>query len=261
MRIVVITLIAILSLYACRKADRNEDSDTSMATDFADVENAMSEIFYSVNEACKSTSGIKAFVSCATLTADTLGNPKNLVVDFGNTGCVSPSGRNRFGKIVVYLNNAFSAAGTFTNVYFDSLYINGYNFAGNLKITTTTTGYQIQANNFKLIYPDTSAFLLLNGLHYFVQSSGASTAIADDDMYNVSGTLNLIGSKGGTHTCIINAASPLQLNGNCAYISGGELEIQPMGLVPRPLDFGSGGCDNSFIISINGGNQSLNSGF
>lgn len=260
MRFLLPTLLLLVVLVNCRKADRNEDTDTSMGEDFGAIENAVAEVFFATHEACLSTTGIRSYTSCATITADTLGTPRELVIDFG-TGCISPSGRTRMGKIVIYQNGYYTTTGSTSKIYFDAFYCNGYNFGGNLKLTTTGTGYQVVATDFKITAPDSSYFIVLNGMQVLVQTAGSSTNAADDDTFSATGSFSMTGRKGGFTNCTITTGNPLVFSGTCAQVVQGEVDLQPNGLVNRPMDFGAGSCDNSFTLNINGEIQTLSINF
>lgn len=250
MRIAVIGLI-ILLFTGCRKSDRNNDVDTTLIEDAANIHAALFEVFLAAHEANLSTPGIRTFLSCATITADTLGNPKTLIVNFGSTGCSSPSGRTRAGKIIIYQTGYYSVPGSSCNVYFDSLYINGYNFSNNFSIVTTGTGYFLKPNNLKIMSPDSSFFYTCAGTYTLVNTAGTGTIIADDDEFTVSGSMNIIGRNGGSAVCTISTTGNLLVKASCAEPVSGQLKVEPTGLAQRLIDFGSGVCDKAASATIN----------
>jgi hypothetical protein len=249
--VTIASLSLVFVLNGCRKSDRNNDTDTTYVEDLGNAHCALFEVFFAVHEANLSTPGIRSFLSCATLTADTLGNPKSLIVDFGTTGCVSPSGRNRTGKIIVYQTGNYSIPGSTSTVYFDSFYINGYNYSSSFKLTTTASGYLIQPNNLKITSSDSSFFYTCSGSYTLVFSNGYATTLADDDEFTVTGSMNFTGRNGNSGLSTVVNGSDLLVKAVCAEVVSGQLKVEPNGLAQRDLDFGTGLCDKSISATIN----------
>lgn len=245
----------------CRKSDRNNDVDTTLIEDATNIHTALFEVFLAAHEANLSTPGIRSFLSCATLTADTLGSPKSLIVDFGSTGCSSPTGRTRAGKIVIFQTGYYSVPGSTCNVYFDSLFINGYNYSSNFSIVTTATGYFLKPNNLKIMSPDSSFSYTCSGSYTLVNTAGTGTPVADDDEFTVSGSMSIIGRNGGSAECTIATTANLLVKASCAEPVSGLLKVEPNGLAERTIDFGSGACDKAASATINTEQVNLSIGF
>ena len=65
-------------------------------------------------------------LSCATVTVTPLqGFPKNISIDFG-TGCTSPNGVTRKGKINVTVSDSLRKSGSIAVMTFDNYYVNGF---------------------------------------------------------------------------------------------------------------------------------------
>ena len=260
MRLIIVFILFSITLANCRKADRNEDTDMTMGYDVADAECVLYELFSIANESCLSTPGIRSYISCATLTSDTLGTPRVLTIDFG-AACVGTNGRTRSGKMIIYQTGFYSTTGSSGIVYFNDFYLNGYNVDGNFSITKTTSGYRIYASSLSFMAPDSSYHIRINGTQTFIQTSGNATFIADDDTFSVTGIFSVTGKRGGQFTCTIDNANPIFFNGICGEPVSGKLTIAPAGLVERPLDFGSGTCDGQFLLYLNGEANNLNISF
>jgi hypothetical protein len=245
----------------CRKSDRNNDTDSTYVEDLGNAHCALYEVFLAAHEANLSTPGIRTFLSCATLTPDTLGNPKSLIVDFGSAGCASPSGRTRSGKLIIYQTGYYSVAGSSCTVYFDSFYINGYNYSSNFTVVTTSTGYLLQPTNLKITAPDSSFFYSCSGSYIMTFSNGAATTIADDDEFTVSGSMTFTGRNGNSGLCTVVNTANLLVKASCAEVVSGQLKVEPNGLAERSLDFGSGTCDKSVSATINTESVTLPIGF
>lgn len=243
MRFLTVTLLIFATLAGCRKSERNNDTDITLIEDVANAQNALLEVFIAAHEANLTTPGIRTFLSGATLTADTLGSPRSLVVDFGPVWCASPNGRNRCGKIIIYQSGYYTTPGSTSTVYFDSLYVNGFNYSNTFTIVTTSTGYYLKPNNIKITAPDSSYFYTLSGNYALTSTAGTATVAADDDEFSITGTMTAVGRNGGTGNCTITASMPLVFKAICGQVVSGQMKIEPNGLAQRTLDFGTGGCD------------------
>lgn len=259
--ICLVSMILGISLSGCRKSDRANDTDATLVEDVANANTALFEVFLAAHEANLSTPGVRTFLSCATLTADTLGSPKSLIVDFGNSGCASPTGRTRVGKIILYQTGYYSVAGGKSTVYFDSLFINGYNYSSSFTITTTAGGYLLKPNNLKITSPDSSFSYICNGTYTLVSTAGTGTIIADDDEFNVTGSMSISGRNGNTGDCTISTTSIILMKASCAEPVSGQVKVQPNGLAERLMDFGSGTCDKAASATINNETVTLTIGF
>lgn len=248
--LIIVFLSLVFVFNGCRKSDRNNDTDPTFVEDVGNAHSALFEVFFAAHEANLSTPGIRTFLSCATLTSDTLGSPKSLMVDFG-AGCASPSGRTRIGKLIIYQTGYYSVPGSTSTVYFDSFYINGYNYSSNFSIVTTATGYLLKPNNLKITSPDSSFFYTCSGSYIMVFSNGVATTIADDDEFTVSGSMTFTGRNGNSGLCTVVNTATLLVKASCAEVVSGQLKVEPNGLAERALDFGAGTCDKSISATIN----------
>lgn len=259
MRYFKLALALCIGLAACRKSDREKDTDIGLLQDAFNAYSALGEAFLAVHEANLTTPGIKSsFISCCSLAVDTLGIPRNQILDFGG-GCVSPTGRTRMGKIIVYQNGYYSVSGSTSTVYFDSFYINGYLFSGSFSITSIGTGYKISTSS--LVVKSGNTSFSYSGTISLISVAGTSTIVADDDEFNVSGTLTLTGSNGNSATCLISGANPALFKGTCAELVSGNMEITPSNLATRQLELGSGNCDQLGTTTLNGENYDITLSF
>jgi hypothetical protein len=251
MRFLTVTLLMLATLLGCRKSDRNNDTDTTLIEDVANAQNALFEVFFAAHEANLTTPGIRTFLTGAVLTADTLGSPRSLIVDFG-AGSISPTGRNRSGKIIIYQNGYYTTPGSTSTVYFDSFYVNGYNYSSTFTIVSTATGYFLKPNTLKIVSPDSSYFYTLSGNYALTRTAGSATVAADDDEFTLTGSMSITGRNGGTGVCSIAAGSSLLLKALCGQVVSGTMKIDPNNLTERTLDFGSGVCDASATGTLHG---------
>jgi len=262
MRLLCAILLCCVVLNGCRKSDRNNDKDITLAEDAVNAQPALFEVFLAAHEGCSTTPGIKSFLSCATVTVDTLRNPRQLTIDYGTTGCASPAGRTRKGKIIVYQSGHYLLAGSSATVYFDTFYINGYNYNGSFTIAGLgSNAYKLSPNNLRVTAPDSSYSYLLSGSLTLSQTAGLATGIADDDAFKATGNLVITGRKGNTGTCVVDNGQQLLITASCAQAVSGTMTMSATGQSPRLLDFGSGSCDNQATVTENTVKSDLNISF
>lgn len=254
-------VLCTLCIFGCRKADRNKDTDLTLTEDAANAQVALYEVFLPVHEACLSTPGFKSFISCATITSDTLGIPRTMWIDFGS-GCSSPAGRSRSGRLIVYQTGTYGLGGSSNKVYFNDFYINGYNYSGQLSISGLGSGgYKLSPNNLRITAPDSSFTYLLSGSLTLAQTSGNATLVANDDLFSITGEWTITGRKGNTGTCTTTAGQFVVMDGSGAEPVSGGITMKATGQSPRVIDFGSGTCDKKFSVTLNTVTSELNIGF
>lgn len=254
-------LVLVLAVFgSCRKSDRANDTDTTLSEDSGNAFCALFEAFLAVHEAADTTAGIRTYTNGAVLTADTLGTPRTLIIDFG-TGNTSPSGRNRQGKILLYQTGPYSTVSSSSEIHFDSFFINGYNYSGSFNLVTTTTGFRLINNFLTITSPDSSYMYQLDGDINLTAISGSSTSLANDDEFEVSGNLTMYGRNGNSGTATISTGNPILLRGACAEPVQGEITLQPANFAPRTLGFGTGTCDKQLTVLINTETINLNISF
>jgi len=71
-----------------------------------------------------------------------------------------------------------------------------------------------------------------------------------DDEYDVTGTTNATYSSGGGYSS--QTITPIHIKVGCPFPVSGKLEITPSNKPIRTVDYGSGSCDNTFTVTVNG---------
>jgi hypothetical protein len=77
-----------------------------------------------------------------------------------------------------------------------------------------------------------------------------------DDEYDITGTANATVVNGDGYQA--QTTAPLHVKVGCGYITRGTLEITPTGKPVRVIDYGSGTCDATFTVTINGTTYTIN---
>ena len=252
-----------ISLNSCKKSNTADEFETTfeLSGDQAIADNLTQDANDVFSEAAvdnnvmggRGPSQTTGILSCATVTVIPLvGWPKNIVIDFG-TGCTSPNGVTRKGKINIVLSDSVRKSGSTAVMTFDNYYVNLYKKEGTITWTNTSTvntvSWSRKVENGKITAPD-GRFWLHYGTRYVTQTAGASTPYnLLDDVFSITGTHTVTNSAGATRTAEVLTA--LQKKTNCPNIDKGTVKIQGPNHYAI-VDFGDGTCDNLATLSIDG---------
>ncbi len=257
---IMIFATAAIFLNGCKK--ENIDDNMNAAED-----NALSEVSYSdvqsiADEAAsgsmssyKTGSSDGILSTCATITHDTVSDPRVLTIDFGTVNCTCNDGRLRRGKIIVTYSGPYREPGHVHTITFDNYFVNdnqilgtktvtnqGLNDNGNLYYSIEVNGSIIRANG-----AGTITFVSSRVREWI---EGESTPQWSDDVYLVTGTASGTNSEGGSFTAEITPA--LRRTVACHQFVSGTATVTPANRPVRNIDFGDGTCDNEATVTVNG---------
>ena len=192
-------------------------------------------------------------LSCATVTVTGSFPSKNILIDFGTTGCISQNGVYRKGKINIVLTDSLRKTGSVATLTFDNYYVNTYKKEGLIIWTNTsnatTKSWNRKVNNGKITAANGSYWLHTSNID-ITQTAGASTPLnLTDDIYTFTGTRTVTNADGKSRTS--TTQTPLQKKTNCNNIDSGILKVQGPNHFAL-IDFGNGTCDNTATVSIDG---------
>ena len=196
------------------------------------------------------TTGI---LSCATVTVTPLlGFPKTIVIDFG-TGCTSPNGVTRIGKINIVLSDSVRSTGSTAVMTFVNYFVSGFKKEGIITWTNTSLpgsrSWQRKVENGKITAPD-GRYWLHSGIRNVVQTAGVNTPNTIlDDVFSITGNHTVTNAAGNTR--VITTLTPLQKKVICENIDKGTIKVQGPNHYAI-IDFGDGTCDRLATISIDG---------
>lgn len=205
------------------------------------------------NNVVAGTNGTTGILGCAVVTVTPqTGWPKTIVIDFG-TGCTSPSGIFRKGKINVTLSDSLRSAGSIAIMTFDNYYVSGYKKEGTITWTNTSLpggkSWNRKVDNGKITAPNGNYWLHTSNVD-LVQTAGVSTPLdLLDDVFSITGTRTVTNSSGRTRNS--TTLTPLQKKTICENIDKGTLKVQGPNHY-AVIDFGDGTCDKVATISIDG---------
>jgi hypothetical protein len=269
---------AVVSLLftSCRKEKDDDDKETNSARDNALAEGCYNDVSNIADQAA--TGSLSTYMApdnseykapgsmlstCATIAHDTVSVPHLLTIDFGTTNCLCNDGRYRRGIISVsynghYRDSAATHTITFSNYYVDNNKVsgsktvvnNGHNAAGHLTYSISVSGTIDKATGGSLSWTSSRT------REWIV---GESTLTWGDDVYLITGSASGVSTPAsGTSTSYsMNITSALRKELGCRHFVSGKLELTPSGKATRYVDFGTGACDNTALVTINGHNYNV----
>lgn len=259
---------------ACRK-EKEVDNDTTSAKDNNLAERLFDEVKRITDAAADgslASSNMKSYqmrdtaiLGCATVTHDTSASPRTLTIDYGTTNCLCGDGRERRGKIIVSYTGPYRTAGTVITHTFDNFFIEDHQVLGTK--TVTNSGINTAGHTYFTIHVDGSVIKPASA------GSGTITWVSDrvrewiegestllniaDDKYSITGNASGTSAAGTSFT--VSITSPLIISLSCIFetvpkpaLVQGTLDITPSGKPVRTINYGSGACDNTATITVNG---------
>ncbi len=247
---------------ACNRRNKNteKDTDTTMAKDHALSEAIYNDALNIADQASITDNGAtmdnyKTTSGCATVTHDTLSNPKTITVDFGPTNCLCNDGKNRRGKVIVSYTGAYKDSGHVHVISFDQYFVNDNQVLGSKTVTnmghnaSNQMFFNISVNGL-IIKAVTNDSVIWNQTRVRTFLQGESTQSKMVDVYQITGSGT--GQRANCTPYTMTITQPLIKALACGWIQQGVIEVQPNGGYLRTLDYGNGNCDNQAIITING---------
>lgn len=274
-KMILVSTIVTVAIASCKKEEENNNnnsnsntsSDVTVATDnsladgiFNDVQNISDQasrgnlIFYSPQQPIgQKGEADYGKSSCATITHDSISNPRLLTIDFGTTNCTCNDGKNRRGKIFVSYTGLYRDSASVHSITFEDYFVNdnqvlgtktvtnkGHNSNGNLHFSIEVNGQIIKANN-----GGTISWISTRDREW---TQGENTFTWLDDVYSITGSGSGTTANGTSYTTTIT--SPLVRALNCHWFESGIIVITPNGVAPRTINYGTSGCDANATVTI-----------
>ncbi|MEO6883190.1 MAG: hypothetical protein ABI199_04095 [Bacteroidia bacterium] len=267
------SLVACFYFISCNKSVRDNDNETQSSQDFTTAEFMFGDLFTQMDV----VSSVQADVnrpnppantvasSCATVTVNpALPNPtypKTMTLNFGTTDCIGPDGVKRRGILTIVFSGKYRTAGTVITISTNNYHINDYSVQG----TETLTNMGLNSNNNPYYTENISNGIITTPTGGIIDwqaqctrewTAGSATPIViTDDVYLIRG--NITGSSTTGNTFSASILNPLQLTNGCRYVESGIVQMTPLHLSTRNIDYGSGACDNLATVTINGVNYNI----
>lgn len=257
--LLVLIFAASVFMYSCDETTE-PDTETQTAIDNARAEEAVSQIYSTVNHYGINEEGIKSLsdTSCPIITVDTtIQFPRTLYVEFGETGCVGPDGITRKGTLkITYSGHWYNPdANTTASVELIDYFVNGVGVEGNFTITCNENNsyggpsFTIEAESAKLTLVSGNE-ITWNSTETINWIEGFDDFIFENDVILITGSSSGVNSEGLAYDSEIT--TELRKEMSCDYIVSGVYELTPEGKAKRTVDFGDGECDDEATVSIGG---------
>lgn len=266
-----ITAIALLSFSSCNKQASVDQASVNMADDEA-VTNAVFDDVSGTEDVADAIldsyqTGKSSFTdavsdSCPAVTIDHPTDavwPKTITVNYG-AGCTGFYDQTRSGKIIIVVTGPRRTIGSKKTVTFDNFYFNGIKVEGTRVIENL--GYN---NNQDMVFGVTltgGKLTLPNGntierevKHQREWIAGFTSKNAWDDEVLITGTASGVNINDVVYADTITTA--LHWERACKFIVSGVVKISREGKDPVTLDYGTGDCDATATVTLNGESKDI----
>ena len=195
------------------------------------------------------------------ITIDTTGSVKTVTVDYGSSNCDCNDGKTRRGKIVTAFTGPYHAQGTIithtpVDYYVNDIKIEGTKTVENMGLNTTGQPYfNVQIDGVATL--TTGETMTYTSTRVRTWTAGFNTLLNRfDDEYDITGTASGVFSSGGSYAA--NITAPVHIKVGCGFPVSGTMEITPQSHPVRVLDYGTGTCDATFTVTVNGHTYTFN---
>lgn len=253
-------LVFSLIFQSCQKEEKTMD-DPAASGDNALAEALFNDAGNIVDEAFSKTVFYKSsemddihIGACASIVLDTVSEPHQLIVDFGEENCLCNDGKYRRGKIMVSFTGRYPEEGTVLIHTYDDYFVNdnqvsgsrvvtnmGMNPANHLYFTVIVDGQIIKSDGNIILWQS-------DRIREWVE--GSETWTLWDDIYHLSGTVDGVAANGKAYH--LETITPLRKEIGCPHFVSGILEMQIDNKPTITIDYGDGDCDNLVMVTING---------
>ncbi len=202
---------------------------------------------------------------CATVTLDTVSNPKSITVDFGATPCLCDQwdGLYRQGIIKATWTGGFKDAGTVITTVTSNYYRGvSANEMDKYEINKTTTNMGLNQNNnpsFHVAGTVNITYFTGETANWNIDkirewTQGVNTPDINDDVFLITGTVT--GTNRNSIAVTSTTTTPLMRN-SCNWFVSGVVEITRGNLPTMTVDFGNGNCDDQATVTVNGQTKTI----
>lgn len=272
-KIILITasiILVIVSVFTACKKETEEDLETaySVQQNISETDQVYDRLNSDCDEIIKEIEANKFQNMGKTLDTcihvfvshqDTTTWPKVITVSFtGN--CPTVNGNILQGQIIITQTNWMRVSGSIRTITFNNFYINNYKIEGTKTITNNglTNGhssFSVVIANGKVITPAGETIITRAAQRTRTWVEGESTLYLLDDVYEITGTTNGTTRNGYEFTSTI--LQPLVVALNCRWIKQGTISTVITNGPVVVINFGTGTCDSSATITINGNTRTI----
>lgn len=185
--------------------------------------------------------------------ADTLdGFPITMTIDYGAAPGITDSidGKRRSGLVTCVFSNYWHIVGSSVKVTLSNYVVEGMSITtDSMKITHSgASAFTHQVFQGRCFTGDWN--LQWSATRTFTQTAGAGDLDPYNDVFSTTGNASGVNRDGKAYEVMIS--TPIVKRTSCKWIESGRLDITPDGLATRSVDFGSGNCDKTATLIING---------
>ena len=274
-KIIVLSLSLVLILSACRKNKFDQDQSAMLnykiETAFDEMTNISDQavngnlVYYKSGQIITIKPGEKPNLQktpCEVIiTLDTLNAIRTVIVDYGSTNCDCNDGKQRRGKIVTTFTGQYIAQGTIIthtpiDYFVNDIKIEGIKTVENMGLNANNQPYfNVNVNGTATLTSGETFSYISTRIRTWV--SGFNTLLYRwDDEYDITGTSQGTFSFGGSYTA--QTTNPLRIKVGCGFPVSGTIIITPEDKPIRTVDYGSGSCDFTFTVTVNGNTYTFN---
>ncbi len=195
------------------------------------------------------------------ITIDTIASIKTVTVDYGSSNCDCNDGKTRRGKIITTFTGFYHAQGTIithtpVDYYVNDIKIEGIKTVENMGLNTSGQPYfNVQIDGVATLTSGETVSYTSTRVRTWI--AGFNTLLNRfDDEYDISGTASGTFSSGGGYTAL--TTNPVHIKVGCGFPVSGTIEITPQNRPLRVVDYGSGMCDATFTVTVNGQTYTFN---
>lgn len=244
---------------ACNKEDETTTTDDNVITteDLLATEDLVFDAEDEADEIIENQfNEIEVRDDCPTKTITPTGNnyPKTITLDYG-TGCTSPRGRVKKGKIVIEITAPINQAGamrtlTFVDYYVDSAKVEGSTKLVNNRTDNVSLPSFTRTTNVMVTFPDGDK-ASWQSTHTHKVISGGNTSRRFDDVIEITGNSSGTNRDGKSYSSEI--IEPLKRAIVCPWVSDGIRRVTRNGNTAT-IDYGFGdACDNKAQVTLPSG--------
>jgi hypothetical protein len=252
-----LALLGLLALASCRKEDETPlDLDITSAGDNAKAEDYFADMLRAVDDAAESNGLRDGADACApVITIDTVAVPYTMTIDFGPVNCTAANGRTRRGVLNVTFTGRYRDTGTVITITPQGYHVNDHLVQGTKTVTNLGLNgdgdpcFSVTVNG-SVTAPDGSWTATHQAQRIRTWVSGDDTVTPLDDLYLITGNGSGVNRTGTPYTVSITQA--LRVAVGCPWITAGTVQVVPDGRPARTIDWGSGACDGTFTVTVNG---------
>lgn len=273
-----LALAAIAQVTSCKKKWKYDESNAPKTN--AIVENAFAEMANMSDQAYKGGTFIYGIgkpiyryqdsheaseaekANCnVIITIDTVGSQDTITIDWGTNNCTCQDYKQRRGKLIIAYNGPYYQQGTIirytpVNYYVNDIKVEGLMTVENMGVNGSQQPYyNVNINGVVTLTTGEVATYVSSQVRTFTTGYNTVLNIYDDE-WDVTGTATAQVVNGDGY--VANITSPLHVKIGCPYITKGTLQITPTGKSMRTIDYGSGACDGTFTIEIDGHTYTIN---